>query len=242
MNLRGAMWVLLFLLAAKPALAQETLVLNTAARAPFHTPEETGFIDVVLQEVLGRVGIGVKVVKLPAERAIINANAGIDDGDADRIAGLEEFYPNLIPVPEVISNWKFVAFAKGVKFPTVGWKSLKPYSVGIITGWKIYENNVTEAAQITKVKNVTQLFYLLVNDRADVALYDAWQGLAHLKKNKISGVKMLQPPLAEMGMFLYLHKKHRHLVPEIAASLRAVKADGTYQRLVDRLLTPLAAE
>jgi len=53
-------------------------------------------------------------------------------------------------------------------------------------------------------------------------------------------VTMLQPPLADKDMFLYLHKKHRNLIPRITASLRAVKADGTYQRLVDRFLTPLA--
>ncbi len=242
MKLGHSLWFLLFLLAAEPALAQEMLVFTTADGYPYYTPEKTGFLDAVLQEVMGRIGIGFKVVTLPAERALINANAGIDDGVTNRIAGLEKFYPNLIPVPEVISNRKFAAFAKEVKFPTTGWKSLKPYSVGIITGWKIFEHNVTEAAQITKVKNVTQLFNLLVNGRTHVALYETWQGLSHLRRNKISGVTVLQPPLAEKDEFLYLHKKHRNLVPKITASLRAVKADGTYQRLVDKLLTPLAAE
>jgi len=193
-------------------------------------------MDAVLKEVLGRVGIGVKVVRLPAERAIIDANAGISDGDSLRVAGLEKIYPNLIPVPEPIINWKFVAFAKEGDFQITNWKSLKPYSVGMITGWKIFENNVTEAAQITKVKNPAQLFNLLINDRTQLALYDAWGGLAHLRSNKINGVKMVKPPLASKDMFLYLHKKHQSLIPKVTASLRAMKADGTYQRLVKKLL------
>ena len=241
MKLKYAVWFFLFFFTANTVLAQETLVLNTAAGAPYHTSEETGFVDRILREALGRIGIGVKIVKLPAERAIINANAGIGDGDAYRVAGLEKSYPNLVRVPENIATMTFVAFSKEMDFQTTGWMSLKPYSVGLITGWKIFEHNVTEAAQITKVKNKTQLFNLLVNGRAHVVLYEAWQGQAHLRKNKITVIKMLQPPFAEKDMFLYLHKKHRSLVPKVTAALRAMKADGTFQRLVDKLLTPLAA-
>jgi len=242
MKLGHTIRFLLFFLAAAPALAQETLFLNTTNGPPYHTEEKTGFLDAVLLEVQKRTGIVFKIVTMPSERALINANAGIDDGVTNRIAGMEKFYPNLIPAPESVYNWKFVVFAKGVEFPITGWKSLKPYTVGFVIGWKIFEHNVTEAAQITKVKNVTQMFNLLVNDRAEVALYDRWQGLSHIRRNKITGVTMLRPPLADKDMFMYLHKKHRRLIPKITTSLRALKADGTYQRLVDKFLTPLAAE
>jgi len=238
MKFKFALWIILFVLSSSPANPQDTLVLNTAVGAPLHASDGTGFLDSVVKQVMGRIGIQVTVRSPPAERALINANAGIDDGDLLRIAGLEKFYPNLVRVREPIYRIKFTAFAKSVDFQTTSWNSFAPYSVGIITGWKIYERNITDAAHITMVKDAPQLFDLLVNDRAQVVFYTSWMGLAHLKNIKISGVKMLQPPLAEKDMFIYLHKKHSDLIPKIAASLRAVKADGTYQRLYDWKMEP----
>ena len=220
--------------------ARDRLVFNTAALAPYHTPEQTGFIDAVLQQALGRIGLDITINALPAERAILNANSGIDDGDALRVAGMEKIYPNLVRVPEAIGEMRFVAFSRKADFSTSAWDSLKPYSVGLINGWKIYERNVTEAKQINRVKNVKQLFNLLAYDRADVVLYGEWQGLAYLNENGLAGVKILQPAFSRNDMYLYVHARHRDLVPGIAAALRDMKADGSYQRIVERILLPLA--
>ncbi|MDZ7760731.1 MAG: hypothetical protein U5L00_10805 [Desulfovermiculus sp.] len=43
---------------------------------------------------------------------------------------------------------------------------------------------------------------------------------------------MLEPPLASRNMYLYMHKKHRHLVELLAGALRRMKQDGTYARIV----------
>ena len=44
-------WVALLLLTCQPALAEKALVFSTAANAPFHKQDGTGFIDLVLHEV-----------------------------------------------------------------------------------------------------------------------------------------------------------------------------------------------
>jgi polar amino acid transport system substrate-binding protein len=222
----------LFFFATQSAIAQETLVLSTTAQPPYHTSEETGIIDRILQEALERLNYKIKIFKLPAERALIAANSGLSDGDPFRVAGLENKYPNLISVPESLFSIEFVAFANRVDFPTISWNSLNPYSIGIITGWKIFENNLSNAAQITKVEDKTQLFNILIKNRVDVILYSKLPGLNHIRTQKIRGVKLLQPPIKKKKMFLYLHKKHRHLIPKIADSLRAMKVDGVYQRIV----------
>ncbi len=170
------------MVAANPASAQQTLNLNTGGGPPFHTVEQTGFVDIVLQQAFRRIGVGVKITILPAERAMLNANAGIDDGETDRIAGLEKLYPNLMAIPEPVSNWKFVAFAKQVKFPTAGWDSLRPYSVGYINGAKIFEQNTPKTVHLTKVGSVAQLFKVLLHGRAQIVLFEAWQGLAYRRR------------------------------------------------------------
>lgn len=225
-----------------PVFAQKTLVLNTAFTSPLSNDTQSGFVDFVVGEALRRIGFGLESVRLPAERALINANAGIDDGDLLRIAGLRKTYPNLIQVPEKVIDLEFVVFTKHAKFPVAGWRSLKPYSVAIITGWKILERNITGAAELTKVKNVNQLFTILLKDRVDIIVYSRWVGLGYINQHAIRGARILEPPLARRGMYVYLHKKHQRLVPKLAAALRAMKADGSYQRAFQQILAPLAVK
>ena len=234
--------VLAALLYSGPALGQQTLVINAPTDCPFTNGARTGFLDVIAKEALRRIGVGLEIIKLPVERALINANAGIDDGDLNRIAGLEKAYPNLVRVPEKMMDMDFVAFTKHVEIQTDGWQALKPYSIAIIKGWKILENKIPGEATVTLAEDAEQLFRLLEKDRVDLVLYSRWTGLACIKRHKLSRVRVLTPPLVTKEMFMYLHKKHKHLVPKIAAALRAIKAEGTYQRLFQENVAPLAIQ
>jgi polar amino acid transport system substrate-binding protein len=80
------------------------------------------------------------------------------------------------------------------------------------------------------VQTAPQLFSLLTNNRADLVLYERWQG-NHLLTELGLKAHMLRPPLATTEMFMYLHKKHEHLAEPAARALRAMKADGSYQRI-----------
>ena len=40
-------------------------------------------------------------------------------------------------------------------------------------------------------------------------------------------------------MYLYVHKSNQALVPELAAALRELKADGSYDALFSRVMEPL---
>ena len=178
----------------------------------------------------------MKIVQLPSERALVNADEGIDDGNFARVEGLDKQYPNLIQVPEEITRFEFVAFSRGMKFKTEKWDSLKPYNVGIITGWKILEANITGTKSLTKVADEKMLFSLLKQDRADIVVYDRRQGRVVLKKLKMDYINILEPPLAVKSMYPYLNKKHKDLVPKLTETLRAMKKDGTYQKIVDEVL------
>ena len=53
--------------------------------------------------------------------------------------------------------------------------------------------------------------------------------------------RLLEPPLASTEMFIYLHRKHAPLAGKLAAALAAMKQDGSYRRIFDETLAPLAA-
>ncbi len=222
------------------AHAADKIVLSTGVLAPYTTPDRKGFLDQIVAATFREVGLAAELQIYPTatERALLNANAGIDDGTALRIGGLEQLYPNLIRVPETLIVNDFVAYSTTLQFATDNWKSIEPYVVSYIIGWKVFEKNVPHAKEITLVRDADQLFGLIGNGRADLALYERWQGL---ERARALGIKVhaLEPPLARTDMFIYLHKKHEALVPRVAQALARLKKNGSYQRIHDATLTPL---
>jgi polar amino acid transport system substrate-binding protein len=233
------LWTAVLTLAWPGAFAAErrVLVLNDTNDPPYTTEDRSGFIDVVAGEAFRRIGFELRLVKLPAERGLINANAGIEDGDLLRIAGLEKQYPNLVRVPEKVVDWEFTAFSKDASIAS-NWAALRRRSVGLIKGWKIYEQHMAGAERAVTADDPAQLFRLLELDRIEVALYVRWMGLALVRQQGLRGVQPLDPPLFTREMFIYLHKRHAALAPRLADALRALKRDGFYERATREKLLP----
>lgn len=214
----------------------EPLRLNSGVSEPYFKQDKQGFIDLLVPALFKRIGIeAIGMQYAASERAMLNANSGIDDGVVLRIRGLEKAYPNLVRIDEKILDNDFVAYAKNLTLSPKSFADLKPYQVAHINGWKVFENGLPADAAVTKVQTPEQLFSLLANDRADIVLYERWQGNHLIAEHGIKA-QMLWPPLASMEMFMYLHKKHEHLVEPAARALRAMKADGSYQRIANQTL------
>ena len=229
--LRAALTACAVLLAV-PAVATDKLVLSSGVLAPYTTPDRQGFLDQLVPAIFRELGLDAELLTYPtaSERGMLNANEGIDDGLAMRVAGLERQYPNLIRVPEPIAVNDFVAISNRHRFATTGWDSLRPYTVGYILGWKVFEQNVPKAREATLVRDADQLFTLLARGRADVVLYERWQGVARTRAMGLQA-QVLEPPLVRMPMYLYLHKKHAALVPRVAQALTKLKSNGSYARI-----------
>ncbi|VAW78207.1 hypothetical protein MNBD_GAMMA15-2126 [hydrothermal vent metagenome] len=216
----------------------KTLILNTAVSEPLSNTSQTGFLDSLLGIALQRLGYRLETVRIPAERALIVANDGINDGEMLRIGGLQKHYPNLIQVPEKILDLEFVAFTRNASLQINDWEDLATLPVAVITGWKIFEQNIPASAELVSVKNADQLFTLLVKNRTDVILYSRWSGLAYIRKHQLQNINIVEKSLAQESMYVYLHERHRKLVPLLASELRALKTDGEYQRLFTEILLP----
>ena len=89
-----------------------------------------------MDETFHRLDKTVLIKRPPAERGLINANLGIDDGDGPRIANLQDMnlYPNLVMVPEKLLDIEFVAFSVGGNIQIDNWNNLSTHNVGRITG------------------------------------------------------------------------------------------------------------
>ncbi len=223
--------IFLIMLASIPSLASDALKIGTTMAPPLSVPEGTGMLDLLVKEAFARAGVDVELVTLPSERGLISAASGQTDGDINRVAGLSKEYPELVQVDESNMTYEFMAFTRRKDLSVRGWDDLRGLNVGFITGWKIFENNVT-AKTITKVDNPAQLFTLLEKDRVDVVLFDRWGGGHQLRQLGCADATVMEPPLATRDMFLYLNHQHQSLAPQLAQALRDMKSDGTYDRIV----------
>src|SRR4030065_736556 len=120
----------LFSLLGLPAAAAQRLHLVTVALPPIAPSDgRPGFADQVAREAFRRIGGEIEVSVLPGERALINVNTGLDDGDLLRTPAVEKDYPNLIRVPEKMMDFEFVGYALDQKLRIDGFGGLKPYGV-----------------------------------------------------------------------------------------------------------------
>lgn len=224
--------LLLLLLAWPPwASGAEPLRLCTDVASPRSKPDGTGFEDRILFEALRRLGIPMRQVVLSAERSMLNADQGLDDGVYSRVSGLSRLYPNLIMVPEPISVFEFTAFTKDPALQVTGWEDLKPRSVGLVVGWKLAEANTTGVRILSKTRNEEALFAMLDKGRVEVAIAGLHSGLEIIRRKGYQGVRALTPPLARRDMYIYLHKRHAPLAPKLTQVLRQMRRDGTLERL-----------
>ncbi len=218
------------------AAAAEPIRLTSGVRAPYFLPNQKGFLEQLIPEIFRRIGVTAEVVQYDASaRANINANSGIDDGVAMRVKGLEKNFPNLLRVEEKIIDNDFVAYSLTADFATTSFETLRPYQVGYITGWKVFDDAIQPGTAVTHAPDADHLFSLLAHGRVDVVLFERWQGHYIVQDRKLPA-QLLQPPLVSTEMFMYLNKKHTPLLIPAAKALQAMKADGSYQRIYVRTL------
>ncbi len=217
---------------------ERILTIGTSYKSLLSEPDQSGMLDRIAKDAFLRIGITIDVSFLPSERSVMLANTGIHDGELNRIEGMERLYPNLVRVPESNMDFNFVAFSKKQDFATTDWSTLKSMRVGFIKGWKILEENLKDHPDVVYANSAEQLFTQLDKEHIDVALYGELVGYAQLKKMNLTGVKVLQPPLATKKMYMYLNKKHKGLAIKVAESLRDMKRDGSYDRIVEEATAP----
>lgn len=224
---------LLIVLLASPSClyAEAAIMMATADDAPLSKLDGTGFHDQVVREAFRRIGLDMQIVHLTAERALINANEGIEDGIYVRIMGLESVYENLRVVPEKITEYEFIAFGKKSDPGLKDWADLKEYEVGIVTGWKILENNVVHHKSLTKFKNPQLMFKALMEDKVDVVVFNRMDGYGILKELGLHGIQTVGSPFATRAMYMYVHKTGEQRIPQLTTALLAMKVDGTYERI-----------
>lgn len=204
------------------------------------TPPVSDFYKSILIEADKRIkDISISFEVLPAERSLVLANEGINDGECCRFpAVVVSQYQNILPVNESFFNVRFSAFSKTDKPDITSFEDLKAYSVGTVIGWKIAVIKINEIKpqQTHIVATPKQMFTMLDQDRIDYGVVGYLSGLDSISSLKLNNIKAIDPPLVEKPLYLLLHKKHKKLIPIFDKTFIAMKNDGTIDKLYNSLV------
>lgn len=238
MSVRAGLLWLALVGSAAVAAAPQPLSVNTG-----FTPPVSTIFEQVLREAFGRIAMRVDFQEVSAERSLILVNDGVDDAECCRIPQvvLGE-YPNLIAVPESVFEVRFSAFTTHPDVRIDHWEDLRPYSVGTVTGWKILVNNIQRVAprEYYVLDDPLAMFRMLDKGRIEIATLGYLSGLKVIRELGLEDMVLpLEPPLATRELYLMLNKRHAALAPRLAGALAEMKADGTMDAIVRRVVGQL---
>lgn len=206
--------------------AGQPFVMSTSVRAPLYLEDGSGYFNQLTAEIFRRLDIESRLIHLPARRALFFANNKTVDGTGPRTAAIEKSFPNLVRVPGNVFQFEFMVYSKDPAISVNGWESLLAYSVGLINGWKIVEQNTANAKLVTRAENYDQLFQMLELGRIDVAVMDRVMAGWELKQLGLD-LHAIEPPIISQSNYIYVHKEHASLVPEIARVVAEMRQDGS---------------
>ncbi len=192
--------------------------------------DEAVVVDRLLHAALQRLGYNITMDAAPMTYAIQMANSGERDALASQVAGIEAHFPNLVMVPEQLLGVSFPAFARAdSNLQLSSWSDLSGLRVGHLFQKTYIINHLPKdiAGSIQR-----ELFYelhsALENGECDVIVTSATLNIEPVVGNGVKRVGILE----SQPSYAYLNKKYADLVPAIAQSLREMKADGSYAKIV----------
>lgn len=198
---------------------------------------EIGRMEAALRGAYEKLGIQLEFIDMPAERAMVESNAGRADGETARIAGMEAAYADLrcVDVPLYLNTNSVFVHGAGREAPTSVPALFSLKRVGIIAGWKASEDATLGWTNVSRVNSYASALQMLKLGRLDAFLGRGEDTLRAMQQENLNPADFPNRIVLRHPLFHYLHKKHEALLPAIAAELRRMK--GSRAAVVDSLMT-----
>ena len=216
-----------------PRLEKALKEINEEGILFFYTGVQSPQFEILqqgLKEVFARMG---KVCELrqtgSSERALLLANEK-GDGDALRLGFIKKLNPemtaNLLQVPESIDDIELSVYTKKKNLVVSDWASLNGLENGLRVGAKILEKNIPENQ--TRFPETERLLKMLAENRLDTVTEHGTIADFKIQQLRLQGINKLTPPLVSSPGYIYIHKRHKQLIPAISASIVEMKKEGRF--------------
>ena len=224
-------WLTLAMTGARAQHDDRPFILSAANLAPVVTPAGDGYLDLLIREMFRRAGLQVEVVLLPTRRGLAHANSGILDGDAGRLMGISNRYPNLVPVPTPVIFVDFLGVFLDDHIRIETREDFDNYRVGYVRGWAIAENFFAGHRDATAVRDPEILFRMLRDKRIDVAFLTRVPAPLYAAKAGVTGLHF-SAYSQRRDLFLHLNLRHSDKIAVLNEALIEMQADGTSARIL----------
>lgn len=181
----------------------------------------------ILVQAYRQLGITLKFEALPNYRVARRIDEGSIDGVDFRIADTKVGDMQKIAVP--IAYEELVVFSVNPRFKVDGYGSLQPYSIGYLSGAKIFEDKL-KGMRIDTAPSLESLFNKLEAGRTDIAV-DSRASYCRTKKFGPAKIVMLEPSLEKILAYHWLSKRHESLMPRLEAVLKKMQRDDTIRKI-----------
>ena len=224
------------------ALGLQALTGSLAAQAAVPAPlvlgadvEQYGikWVTLAYGEAFRRMGIPIRVASIQLARRTVLADKGEIDVDSGRIYQFGAEHPNLIRVEEPFTHLTFALFSTNptLRFERIEELKSNGLAVEYRRGILFCENQLKAMVTPTRLSEVSseaQGLRKLLASRTDLYCDLEYPVRALLNspeyRDMIRVYKALE--LGSVPIYPYLHRKHAALAPQLAATLKQMKAEG----------------
>ncbi|MEI7611367.1 MAG: transporter substrate-binding domain-containing protein [Betaproteobacteria bacterium] len=222
--------------------AIDTIVLSTEQWEPYiaeHLPDN-GFLGEIVRESFKRSGYAVKYRFFPWARVVAMSNSGEVDGYLPAYYSQERELASFFSEPFSAGfNVFFKMRALDVSY--IKLEDLKPYRIGVVRGY-VNEEKFDQADFLQKDYSTDNLTNVkkLSSGRIDLFVADKYVGLYLLKNNfpdLVNAIDFIENPLSRNNLYVCISRKTANAALKVKAfnnGLKLIKADGTYQRILNK--------
>ncbi len=238
---RIACLALIGLLISLPAARAETLKLAGSAWPPYIDPtrEDKGVAMDLVRHIFQRAGYETTAYVASWPRTLEGASIGVVDVIAAAWKTPEREKTLHFTDPYFVNVIKFVKRRDApIRFRSFA--DLKGLMIATVVGYA-YGDAFANARDIVRVptNHVAQSLMLLERRKVDLAIGDQWvirNELTRYFPRSIRQFEFLRKPVDERPLHVAISRenpRHAKIVADFNRALKAMKADGTYDRLID---------
>ncbi len=189
-------------------------------------------IDRLLHEAFQRINHGITLDIAGELSSIQEVDSGEKDGLALQVQNLETLWPNLVMIPEKIATIDFVAYSSGDSALAVdSWDDLRDLRVARLFEQSYISNRISRFGGTHVRKRVpADMVKAVENGECDIFVLSTFPCIDIPFPDSVKKVGVLET----RDVFPYLNAGHAGLALEAAGAIRAMKRDGTFEKIRTR--------
>lgn len=191
----------------------------------------------ILSNIYRQLDTNITIIPMKAERAELEATAGLTDGEVSRVFSYGDEHPSVLRVPTSFYQLETMAFFKaGSNISLTTIEDLKQYRVAYIKGVKHTDKLVRKLNSNTRnTDNTTTMIQLIQAGRVDVGITSKIDGQGVIKKLGLNNIKVWEIPTSERKLYHYLHSSNAELLKPVDSIIKKMKISGQLQKLVQEI-------